>query len=122
MRLAPFSSEEKDGVLAYASIVLDNELAIKGIRLVRARGKLLASMPNKGKIRDCPFCSGKNEMNHSYCKDCGKPLPRLTDSDRIFSDMVHPVNSSLRLHIEQVLFSAYEERRGYDTNNSNQSC
>ena len=54
----------QDGVVAFASIVLDKSLAIKGIRLVRVRGRILASMPNKERQRECESCHVKNDITN----------------------------------------------------------
>lgn len=105
----PPLSSDRDGVLAFVSIVLNNELAIKGIRLVRVRGKILASMPNKERQRECPTCYVKNDITNKHCHACGSGMERFQTGDRVFIDMVHPVNSRLRQHLEDVLIQKYEE-------------
>jgi DNA-binding cell septation regulator SpoVG len=105
----PFPPLDKDGPVAFINIVLNHELAIKGIRLVRVRGKLLASMPNKERQRDCYQCHSKNDITNKYCHNCGNPLERYNSTERVFLDIVHPVNSKLRDYIEQRLIKGYEE-------------
>ncbi len=104
----PQPNPDQTGVVAFANIVLDSTLAIKGIRLVRVRGVLLASMPNKEKQRECEKCRIRNDITNKFCHSCGISLTRIESSQRIFMDMVHPVCVSLRKQIEEVLICEYE--------------
>lgn len=100
-----------DGLLAYASITLDGELAIKGIRLVRVRGRILASMPGREQTRECTFCKSRNFVSHHRCKDCGEILERvILPGGHIFSDVVHPMNQRLRDYIEDELIQVLRGR------------
>lgn len=108
----------RDGVVAFASITLDQSLVIKGIRLVRVRGRVLAGMPNKERQRPCESCSSKNDITNKYCHSCGHSLTRLDVEERIYIDMVHPITLELRNHIEGVLIRLYEERLNASSPNS----
>ena len=69
--------EEQGAVKAYATIILDDSLAIHNIRLIEGKGKLFIAFPSH---------KDKNENYHDY---------------------VHPIISELRETIEKTILDKY---------------
>lgn len=69
--------EEQGAVKAYATIILDDSLAIHNIRLIEGKDKLFIAFPSH---------KDKNEAYHDY---------------------VHPIVSDLREVIEKVIIDKY---------------
>jgi len=106
-----------EGVLAYVGLVMENELAIKGIRWVRrADGTYLASMPNRERQQDCKNCDTRNNLTNKRCHHCGAVLKKEAVEGRIFVDMVHPTNRDLRKYIEGVIEKEYQRKRSSEEN------
>lgn len=100
----------REGVLAYVNIVLDNALAVKNLRLVRTKNRLIVCMPSRDMLRNCPKCRGRVPISGKYCRHCGGKLP-YQSTDKVSMDMVHPISSELRTHIEHVVKEAYQHKR-----------
>jgi DNA-binding cell septation regulator SpoVG len=98
---------EHSNVLAYADIILDNELAIKGVKVVQTQERKILSMPSKVKKRKCTRCNYDCSVTYSFCPYCGDDLSRVAEG-KIYMDVVHPVNNTLRDKIERAVLSAYK--------------
>ena len=103
----------EDLLLAYADVILDGELAIKGIRLINGDPPFVC-MPARKRHDRCT-CYGKNVLNARYCNWCGAKLdpcrgqtnPRTGKVD-YYADDVHPINTEARLKLEDACFDAYD--------------
>lgn len=99
----------EDGVLAYVHLVMDDQLAIKDLRLIRKPDQsVLLVMPNRPKTHRCPSCTARNSVLHRFCHRCGDLLPLVTD-DQPFVDVAHPINKQFRQYLEQQIINRYEE-------------
>ena len=83
-----FRGEANGRFLAYASVTLDDELALHNLRLVRLEG------------------SGRIILS----------MPRRKREDGSWIDVAHPISSDFRHHLEEVVFSAYEQHCGQNGN------
>lgn len=79
-----FLVEGREPVLAYANVVLNNALIIRGITLLEF---------------------GKNRRHISM------PSRRLRREEKAYRDMCHPINSELRDYLTKELFAAYEKAK-----------
>jgi stage V sporulation protein G len=70
---------EQGRMKAFASITIDNALAIHGIRVIQGDDKLFVAMPSK------------------------------KDGDGKFRDIVHPIKSELRKLVEEAVLEHYNE-------------
>jgi DNA-binding cell septation regulator SpoVG len=112
----------EDGLLAFATLVIEDALVIHGIRLIKTGQRHIVSMPNKERTVECPECKVKNFISHRYCKACGKPIAKEEILGRMFSDLVHPKNQEFRGVLETSILKAYaEERERYAKHTTNQS-
>jgi stage V sporulation protein G len=113
VRLAT-EEERRDGhLLAYVSIVLDDALVLKDLRLIEgARGPFVA-FPSKKLCDRCPGCGNRNHLRGRFCSRCGVPLAAdraRKDADgksRLFVDVAHPICARTRETIEAAVFHAY---------------
>ncbi len=76
-----FKTSMKGPVLAYANVILDSKIIIRGIRLLQKDGRRFISMPSR----------------------------RLINSNRKFRDVVNPLNREFRKELTDAIFEAYEE-------------
>lgn len=73
-----FSNNRKDDrLLGFASIILNNEFAVHGLKIVRGNKGIFVAMPNK----------------------------RHNDGE--FRDIAHPISVGLREHIEEVVLEKF---------------
>ena len=68
-------------VLAYANVILDNKVIIRGITLLEKDDKRFISMPSR----------------------------RVRNGERHFRDTAHPLNQEVRKELTDAVFEAYEE-------------
>ena len=84
IEIKPLSNNREVGRLADCTIVLDDCLQVNHIHIIKGTKGLFVSFPNTGETR-------------------------LVNNQRRFSDIVHPVNTELRSHIEEAILSKYRE-------------
>lgn len=95
-------------VKAYCSVVLDDMLCIRSIRLVQKHDRIIIAMPSKkGQVR-CPRCYVKSPYNARFCSDCGLQLP-LQEAQPFYLDIVFPVTSEMREYLNQEILRVYYE-------------
>lgn len=95
-------------VLAYAKVVLDGELAVKDIKVMKVNGKFFIGMPSR-KITDrCPKCGEKNALTDQYCSRCGCRRDRSDVTMRGFADVAHPINSKFREYLTSSILNEYQ--------------
>jgi len=100
----------EDGVLAYVHLVLDDQLALKDLRLIRKPDQsLLLVMPNRPKTQRCPGCNARNSIIHRFCHKCAELLPAIQD-DQPFVDVAHPINRTFRQYLEQQIINQYRQQ------------
>jgi stage V sporulation protein G len=104
-------SKTADRLLATASIILDNELAIHEIRVVRRNGSGMIAMPSRKATVQCP-CGERMSFDCSYCPACAKRNAQPKPSTRLHNDIAHPISAGLRKRIEDSVLAAYQRRLG----------
>lgn len=97
-----------DPVLTFADIVLNEAIAIHGLRLVKTPDKVVLAMPQRSYSTPCRECGHRNPVNNQFCGRCGCKVtaPKVT---RHVLDVVHPISSPARKIIENAVHKAYEE-------------
>lgn len=76
-----FKARQKEPVLAYANVILDNQFIIRGITLLETEKGRFVSMPSR----------------------------RLRTGERHFRDVCHPLNSNVRAELTEAIFDAYDK-------------
>lgn len=76
-----FKAKKRGPVLAYANVILDNQFIIRGITLLEKAEKRYLSMPAR----------------------------KLTNGERHYRDMCHPLNGDVREEITEEVFTAYDK-------------
>lgn len=123
IKLAGPEDPGRPRLLAYATVVFDDSLAVHDLKIIDGRDGLFVAMPSKPAPVRCP-CGRKNvvpervgetlyvKRNDDYvaigkdCPDCGQPLPQL-ERGRRFLDIAHPIRHSFRGELEQAVLAEY---------------
>jgi DNA-binding cell septation regulator SpoVG len=95
-------------VAAFADVVLNNSIAIHGLRIVADGDRMLMCMPNRPWSEPCNnhHCSAKNPVTSRYCSSCGTRLTHR--AEKRYIDIVHPINKESREVIESAVFAEYD--------------
>ena len=105
-------------LLAFANVILDDELLIHDCRLIRAAGKTFVVFPDVERTRYCPRCGRRVKRSANFCNECGNalpppvPLPSPPNGEMPlgeFRDVVHPIRSRLRREITEAVIAQYTE-------------
>lgn len=100
-------------LLAYASAVFDEQLAVHDFRLVQGDSRIVLAMPSRKLTTACAACGRKVEWGDYYCCACGARLPRVLPERRedgrsaLYADLAHPVHSPFRRYLEAEALAAY---------------
>ncbi len=73
---------EEDKLKAFVSIVIDDEFIVNDIKIIQGAERMFVSMPSKKR------------------------------KDGNFKDIAHPIKKETREEMEDIIFSAYEEKMG----------
>lgn len=76
-----FKTRLKGPVLAYANVILDKKIIIRGIRLIEKDGRKFIAMPSR----------------------------RVTNGKRNYRDVVNPLNREFRKELTDAIFETYNE-------------
>lgn len=116
IRFKIVQDDEDDRLRAYVSIVVDDWLCVRDLKIVVGyNGKLIVSMPCRKMTDRCFHCGGKNQVISRYCHCCGVRLPgqrhKYDDRGRpkLFADTVHPITKESRALLDQIILEAYSE-------------
>lgn len=98
-------------LLGYASITLDNQFAVRDIRLINGNNGIFIAMPSRKMMARCPKCKQKNPVSAKFCNECGGKLdmqfsPALNNQN-FHTDIAHPINAEAREMIHSEIFKAY---------------
>ena len=97
---------DRDGVAAYASICLDDEMVVHNVKLVRSAGRMLVCMPSdKGRVR-CG-CGCGVAWDSRYCQRCGNRMPAIPKPEKHHHDICHPLGNVARSKVEAAVLAAY---------------
>ena len=101
---------QRDGVLAFATIVLGGCFVVRDIKVMSRSGRIFLGMPSK-KLKDkCPRCSVKNQITDKFCHECGLQRKRSEKPTRIHNDIAFPINKDYRLYIEKEIAECYNNQ------------
>lgn len=110
MELASPNPSRQAYAAAYADVVINDCLAINGIRLIiRRQGKSFIAMPSKLAMSRCHGCGSKNSIASSYCNRCGVRLLSKHGTEKSW-DIVFPTNPATRQIIESAVITEYQRR------------
>ncbi len=120
-------------LLAYASVLIDDSLCIRDLKIVDGSTPFVA-MPARRHTFHCRECRQKNALTARFCNWCGITLDggcycqtcegsgryegescRTCDGNgkiRLYADIVHPINRGTREMFTAHVLSAYYEDTG----------
>ncbi len=113
IRLEP-ANDPSGRLLAYCVIVFDDQLLVRGIRLIlTARGKYILAMPDRKDTDHCPECNKKNPIDACFCNQCGI---RLADNrvkmnedgyPQLYLPLAYPIHDRFRYELVCAVARAY---------------
>ena len=95
-------------LLAYAEVIFDNALIVKGIRLIKGTNKIFVAMPNKENNRTCEKCKTKISFRHSFCPKCGEVVSAILTAVQ-YKDIIYPINKEFADEVEAAIITAYQD-------------
>ena len=100
------------GLLAVCSVLFDNGLCVRDIKVIKGSKGPFLSMPARRLTDPCPYCRGKNHRKARFCNDCGGKLSWDSREDyfgreQLFSDIVLPTTSNLREYLSSSVIKTY---------------
>jgi stage V sporulation protein G len=107
--------EPGERLKAFCSITFDNCFVVRDLKIIEGASGPFVAMPSRKLTAHCPRCGMKNHLRAQYCNQCGNGLApdRLPlDADgraKLYADIAHPINSSCREMIQEVVVREYEE-------------
>jgi stage V sporulation protein G len=107
--------EPGERLKAFCSITFDNCFVIRDLKIIEGASGPFVAMPSRKLTAHCPRCGMKNHLRAQYCNQCGNGLSadRMPlDADgraKLYADIAHPINSSCREMIQEVVVREYEE-------------
>ena len=107
--------EPGERLKAFCSITFDNCFVIRDLKIIEGSSGPFVAMPSRKLTAHCPRCGMKNHLRAQYCNQCGNGLSsdRMPlDADgraKLYADIAHPINSSCREMIQDVVVHEYEE-------------
>ena len=116
VRVKTVSVETNPRLRAFASIVVNEEIAIHDLRVVEGHLGLFVAFPDRRIKSKCSFCGIMNNNNAHYCNGCGgkvdKPAPIYDamgrEKERL--DIVHPITQDAREEITNAVLQEYHRQ------------
>ncbi len=106
---------QQDKVRAYCSVVIDDAIVIREVKILAMENGFLVAMPNRRSAEPCVLCSARNDFNARFCCQCGQPMVGTENPPRrIYRDIVHPISAKARQQLEAVVLAAYEKELAAD--------
>ena len=105
-------------IRAFASLVINDELCIRDLKVLQGNKGLFVAMPSRKILDRCDGCGTKNHLSARFCNQCGSRLdehraPRDEDGrSKLHSDVCHPIARSGRIELEAAVLAAYEAALG----------
>ena len=107
--------EPGERLKAFCSITFDNCFVVRDLKIIDGSSGPFVAMPSRKLTSHCPGCGMKNHLRAVYCNQCGKRLaesraPKDADGRaKLYADIAHPINSSCREMIQDVVIQEYFE-------------
>jgi stage V sporulation protein G len=107
--------EPGERLKAFCSITFDNCFVVRDLKIIEGSSGPFVAMPSRKLTAHCPRCGMKNHLRAQYCNQCGNGLStdRMPlDADgraKLYADIAHPINSSCREMIQEVVVREYED-------------
>ena len=122
VRIVDPDPNSRDCLLAYASVVLEGELVIKDMKLIRrTSGEIIVDFPSTPLKDHCGGCGRSVECTAHYCPRCGTAREPWRAADQqtgngdqrrsIFTNVVHPTNNGTRRDIERAVIEAWKRHK-----------
>jgi stage V sporulation protein G len=92
---------------ASADVTIDNDFVIHQIRIIQLNERLIVAMPNRASQVRCP-CGCRCPQDSKYCCCCGQSFS-APPAKREHSDIAHPITSSARERMNEMILKAYDE-------------
>jgi len=110
LTLAPSNIEERDGILAFARVVLGDCFAVKDIKVMERDGNIFLGMPSRKFTDRCNKCGAKNAVTDKFCSNCGDFRQRSRMPAKIYQDLAYPINREYRRKFEQAVADQYNRQ------------
>jgi len=107
--------EPGERLKAFCSITFDNCFVVRDLKIIEGSSGPFVAMPSRKLTAHCPRCGMKNHLRAQYCNQCGNGLStdRMPlDAEgraKLYADIAHPINSSCREMIQEVVVREYED-------------
>lgn len=114
VRIRLVFGEDGRKLLAYASIVIDDALVVRDLKILNISGRLLVAMPARMVTDHCPACNTVNAILARYCCHCGTRREddrAVPDADtgrlRVWGDVAYPLCRAARRVVDRAVLDAY---------------
>ncbi len=107
--------EPGERLKAFCSITFDNCFVVRDLKIIEGQTGPFVAMPSRKLTAHCPQCGMKNHLRAQFCNQCGgrqlqDRMPLDADGRaKLYADIAHPINSSCREMIQDVVVREYEE-------------
>ncbi len=147
IRIKLATSRNNDRLVGFASVVFDQCLCLKDIRIVEGNEGILVAMPSRKVTDCCPMCHTRNHLRSRYCSYCGFKLvdarakcwnckgegsclyPSTREKiccefcngsgwRRLWIDVAHPITEEFRHYIEGTIIEEYQKELDRNSNNT----
>ena len=99
----------------FCSIIIDGCFVVRDMKIINGDNGIFVAMPSRKIMDKCLKCHSKNHIRAKFCNECGESLSedRVQQDNsgrfKLFSDIAHPINSSFRQKLQQVISEGYEK-------------
>lgn len=109
------SVHSKNRLLAYSTVVLEDEIAIHDIKIIDGSKGMFVQMPSKKVQAQCPCCKYKNFVLAKFCNECGAKIALPLGYDKygnplLYTDILHPICPEFRQEFSEAVLDAYDAR------------
>ena len=107
--------EPGERLKAFCSITFDDCFVVRDLKIIDGSNGPFVAMPSRKLTSHCPKCGMKNHLRAAFCNQCGGRLedsraPKDADGRaKLYADIAHPINSSCREMIQQVVIQEFFE-------------
>jgi stage V sporulation protein G len=113
MKLMEDNSGGNERLHAFCSCTLDNQFAVRDLKIIEGAKGLFVAMPSRKLVDRCPHCGNKNHLRARYCNQCGGRLDEnravrdLEGRPKLHADVAHPINPHFRGKLQGAVIDAY---------------